>query len=494
MKGTQAHTLASSDLLSLVDGVAVTDHHMQMAYAWHPSRGSDLEVLYVAAMGRKQPFSLWRVALEAAKPLPSLTKAIPLLGWYEREMHELYGIDFDNHPELYPLVLHEGTQLTHPPMHPSSTASLEFKRQPWLLPGMNHEELQLLPFGPVRAGVCESAQFLYLYAGESILHFHERLFFKHRGMEKRFEHLSADLGVVLAERVSGVGSVAHALAYCQAVETACDAQVPLRAKKWRVILAELERLYNHLHYLGRLCHTTTLKVGEVEGHLLEEKLKQLNAEITGSRFLRSLLQPGGLRREPRIEPLKSALAPLRAEVLNYCDRLLNTNTHIDRLLGTGVLNIQVAIDEGATGPVARASGIVYDFRVDHPYADYAALEFMTPTQAEGDAYARMQVRIQEITHSFDLIQLTLQSMALGPIHQDCVVMPHAEGLGWCESPRGGLFYAVHFDELGRLARVKIKSPSFSNWRVFPFTVHGSNMMDYAINEASFGSTISGCDR
>jgi Ni,Fe-hydrogenase III large subunit len=67
-------------------------------------------------------------------------------------------------------------------------------------------------------------------------------------------------------------------------------------------------------------------------------------------------------------------------------------------------------------------------------------------------------------------------------------------LGWAESPRGSLFYAVHFDDKGRLERVKIKSPSFSNWRVFPFTVHDSNMMDYAINEASFGLSIAGCDR
>ena len=77
---------------------------------------------------------------------------------------------------------------------------------------------------------------------------------------------------------------------------------------------------------------------------------------------------------------------------------------------------------------------------------------------------------------------------------DCVPPPGSEGLGWAESPRGSLFYAVHFDGDGTLSRVKIKSPSFSNWRVFPFTVHDSNMMDYAINEASFGLTVAGCDR
>lgn len=82
----------------------------------------------------------------------------------------------------------------------------------------------------------------------------------------------------------------------------------------------------------------------------------------------------------------------------------------------------------------------------------------------------------------------------GPVHTECKIAPDSEGLGWSESPRGTLFYAVHIGRDGKLARVKIKSPSFSNWRVFPFTVHDSNMMDYAINEASFGLTIAGCDR
>ncbi len=82
----------------------------------------------------------------------------------------------------------------------------------------------------------------------------------------------------------------------------------------------------------------------------------------------------------------------------------------------------------------------------------------------------------------------------GPICAGFVPSPLSEGLGWAEGPRGSLFYALHIGADGRLARVKIKSPSFSNWRAFPFTVHDTNMMDYAINEASFGLTIAGCDR
>ena len=92
------------------------------------------------------------------------------------------------------------------------------------------------------------------------------------------------------------------------------------------------------------------------------------------------------------------------------------------------------------------------------------------------------------------MQRALDLLPDGPVRADCRSLPNSEGLGWTKSPRGTLFYAVHIGGDGKLARVKIKSPSFSNWRVFPFTVHDSNMMDYAINEASFGLTIAGCDR
>jgi Ni,Fe-hydrogenase III large subunit len=113
---------------------------------------------------------------------------------------------------------------------------------------------------------------------------------------------------------------------------------------------------------------------------------------------------------------------------------------------------------------------------------------------DGDAYARAQVRAAELDASIAIMQRVLLLLPDGPVRAECEAVPGAEGLGWSESPRGSLFYAVHFGGNGRLSRVKIKSPSFSNWRVFPFTVHDSNMMDYAINEASFGLTVAGCAR
>ena len=154
----------------------------------------------------------------------------------------------------------------------------------------------------------------------------------------------------------------------------------------------------------------------------------------------------------------------------------------------------MAFDQGATGPVERASGLDRDLRRDHPYAHYAELPVTVTTLAEGDAYARSRVRVAEIEAAFALCQRVLLLLEPGEIRVDCVAPPLSEGLGWTEGPRGSLFYAVHVGADGKLARVKIKSPSFSNWRAFPFTVHDTNMMDYAINEASFGLTIAGCDR
>lgn len=461
----------------------------QFAYAWAPAT-TELEVRYVIAVQGHRPFVQWRVAAEERR-LPSLTPISPLLGWYEREMTDLYALLFKGHPEPKPLVLKAGAVAPCapglPPPHPDLSSDA--------LPQMDEPDIQELPWGPVRAGVVESGEFIYFYAGEQIIHYHPRLFFKHRGIEQRFEGLSPSAGTVLAERVSGVGSFTHALAFCQAVEDAAGCTPPPRAKLLRVLLAELERVYNHLYYLGHLADTTTLKVGHAQGVLLAEQAKQINGRLCGSRFLRNLLIPGGLRRDVEIGPwLGPELDRLGREAKRYVDLLGRSKSYLDRLVTTGILDRKTAFDQGATGPIERASGLDRDLRRDHPYAAYEGLPLAVAGAAAGDANARADVRAAELLESFSLIRAILDRLEPGGVLVPCKPRRGAEGLGWAESPRGSLFYAVHFGAGERLKRVKIKSPSFSNWRVFPFTVHGSNMMDYAINEASFGLTIAGCDR
>ena len=477
MNGADLREVVQGQLHENAENLLRAGGRMQMLYALRDGAGGP-ELRYLAETGERC-FMVWRCRPE--RDPPSLARVWPLLGWYEREAADLYGLRFADHPEPQPLVLQD-----------TGTANGNGRRN---LPDLDAEAVQQLPFGPVRADVLESAEFTFLYIGEQIIHYAPHLFFKHRGMERRFEGRDLRTGIVLAERVSAVGSVAHGLAYCQAVEAACGCIVPARARSLRVLLAELERLYNHLHYLGHLANTTTLKVGEAEGKLLEERAKQINARLTGSRFLRSLLVPGGLRRD--LAPgdwLGDELERLREKAARYTSRLEASESHLDRLITTGVLPHQIAFDQGATGPIQRASGFDRDLRRDHPYAAYADLPLTVPVREEGDGYARQRVRIEEIDAAFVLMQRILLLLPDGPVLAECAPQPGAEGLGWSESPRGSLFYAVHLGADGRLVRVKVKSPSFSNWRVFPSTVHDTNMMDYAINEASFGLTISGCAR
>ncbi len=490
---------AADSLLSALGDAPRAHGRMQMAYACGCADGG-IEVIYVLSQGANLPYKVWRVRPQD-HTLLSLANKLPLLGWYEREMMDLYGLRFTNHPEPHPLVLHEGMPREPAPLSrpfDRHATALDFSPQPPTVPQVIGPDIQRLPFGPVRADIVESAQFLFFYIGEGILYYQPRLFYKHRTMEARFAGCTLRAGSVLAERVSGIDSAAHALAYAQAVEAAMGWRAPPRARYLLVILAELERLYNHLHYLGQLSKTTTLKVGEAEGLLLEERVKQLNARLTGSRFLRSLIIPGGLTRDLDISGLGKALDAITDEIDRYLQRLEATRSHLDRLLTTGVLDRQVAFDQGATGPIERASNLDRDLRRDHPYANYEKVRFAVPVQQDGDAHARSLVRMEEIRESLAIIRQTIGRVKPGPVLR-CDVMeepdPQGEGLGWVEATRGGLLYAVHLDATRtRLQRVKIKDPSFSNWRVFPFTVQDSNMMDYAINEASFGLSIAGCDR
>jgi formate hydrogenlyase subunit 5 len=494
MKGTVLTDIAPHELRSALERLLAEGGRTQMVYAWYPEPDR-IELRYLASAAAGEDFRMWRCTPNAE--MPSLADLAPLLGWYEREIMDLFGLSFRFHPEPHRLVLHEGIPPASPPFSPAAhgEALIPTGSHRHLVPALEAPEVQELPFGPVRADVFESAEFVFFYLGERIIHYQPSLFFKHRGMEKRFEGRTPGAGVVLAERVSGVGSFAHALAYCQAVEAAAECTVPPRAAALRVLLAELERLYNHLHYLGHLAGTTTLKVGEAQGKLLEERAKQINARLTGSRFLRSLLVPGGLRRDLDPKPwLGAALEALREDITTYTDLLEHSDSYLDRLIGTGLLEREVAFDQGATGPIDRASGVDRDLRRDHPYAAYGSLNLEVPVEQAGDAEARAKVRVAEIGASLALMQRVLLLLPDGPVAASSAPLPGSEGLGWAESPRGTLFYAVHIGAEGRLARVKIKSPSFSNWRAFPFTVHETNMMDYAINEASFGLTIAGCDR
>lgn len=459
-----------------------------------------VNLLYVFSIPSEHAFIGVRTSPNSAdRSFRSVTPVLHAAHWAERELHDLFGVVPSGHPNLARLVLH--------PDWPAGVHAFrrEFDRFN-VVPRLDAPEPDLasqrdgefeLPFGPIRAGVVESAHFRFLTVGEEIRRVEMRLFYKHRGIERLFEGQPIALCPVIAERISGLSSFAHSLAFCQAVERAAGVEVPLRAQLLRTIYAELERFYNHVGNLANLAEATSLRVAQAQCSLLQERIKQLNARLVGHRFLRGINTVGGLRRDlstDALDDLLGSIARLGGDCVVLIDLLLSTKTFLDRLVGTGVLPEKVARDHGAVGPVARGSGLKRDLRHDHPYAAYATLSLNVPVYHYGDALARMRVRMDEITESLQVIREAASRLEPGPILAGPPTLSGGqEAIGYAESPRGAIVTYVAIGEDGTLRRCKIRSPSFNNWYLFQTTVENTMMMDWPINERSFELTHAGCD-
>ena len=163
-----------------------------------------------------------------------------------------------------------------------------------------------LPFGPVRSGVMESIEYLIETPGEDIPHLNIRPHYKHRGIAKQFENRTVADGVLVAERVEGISSVAHALAYCHAVESLADTHVPIRAQLVRVVYAELERIANHLDVAMRLADAAGLAVATARFGWHKEVLMRLVSQLCGNRFGRGVVVPGGISDGLHVDPIALA--------------------------------------------------------------------------------------------------------------------------------------------------------------------------------------------
>jgi Ni,Fe-hydrogenase III large subunit len=352
-----------------------------------------------------------------------------------------------------------------------------------------------IPYGPIRSGVFEAAQFVIETGGEDVLALDVRPLFKHRRLESRFAGLTLDHASYLAERVAGIASVAHGIAFAEAVERAAGVEPPRRAALWRTVLGELERIANHLDVAARLAEDPALAVGAARFAILKEDVLRLQAELAGSRFARGLVCPGGIRREPSLPPSSLAGRLLGLERALERDRrlLLGTTSFTDRLIGSGRLDRATVERLAAVGPVARGSGLSTDARFERPYAAYARLGFEVVTREEGDAMARLEVRFGEVAQSLHLIRQALDGLARanGEVRVACNGCGAA--LGWSEAPQGEVVYWVAIED-GRVVEAHVASPSFRNWALFAESFRGDVLTDFAFIEHSFGLTPAGASR
>lgn len=438
----------------------------------------------------------YRVLTEAGEgPVPSLTLVTAAAAWYERELHDQFGIEIAGHPDLRPLLLHENWPRNCHPMVQSARPA-EWSQEPYPFLKVEGDGVAEVAVGPVHAGVIEPGHFRFSVMGDNVLFLELRHFYTHKGTEKLFQGAPVMNAQMLAESVSGDNCFSHAVAYCQAIEQAHSVQVPRRAQLIRLIGLELERMMAHIADVGALSGDVAFVVPAAYCSRIKEDLLQAGARVVGTRYWRGISVPGGVTRDinpAASEALRQAVEQAADEFARMGSIIIERPSVQSRFETAGVLRHQVAEDLGVVGVVARASDIDFDVRRDHPYGAYQGLTVHVPTLHYGDVLARARVRIAEVAVSARLILNALDQLQPGRIKTDFRPDIAFEGFSAVESPRGELLYWAK-GENGRLARCYIKSPSFQNWPALPHAVAGNVIADFPLINKSFNLSYSGCDR
>jgi formate hydrogenlyase subunit 5 len=443
-----------------------------------------------------------RVPLEM-RSVPSISAQVHAADWYEREAEDLFGLDFEGHPRLGDFVLHDQVwQETLAPMRKEFDPRANFKKRPrkdWRPTLVVQDPGSFaMPVGPVyEGGVGESVHFLLETVGEDVIRALPRLFYNYRAVEKIAEGMPVCDALLLAERFSATSAFAHSLAFCQAVERALHVEVPPRALRLRVALAELERLRRHAGTVAGICKSTALSVSEAHASIIEEKLLRASCQFAGHRYLFGLNRPGGLRRDfdaAACAELLGAVDRASAELRELEERLRYSSSFLDRLEDVGVVSRESARDLDLAGPVGRASGLRNDLRQTCPYSGYEAYRFEVPREQEGDGYARLRVLFAEAQESARLIHQAIESLDPGEVGAEFKPTRAAAASGWVEAPIGAALHWVRLDREGRVERYRILSPSFRNWLGLHVAVEEFAFQDFPIILATFGLSATECDR
>ncbi len=470
--------------------------------------GADFKVRYVfePISGTPDRFVSLLASVPAESPeVPSLTRAVPAANWHEREMRDLFGIVPAGHPDPRPLVVHDGWPLGVFPFRKDFDAAQRVPVEsaaefPHLV--AEGEGVFEIPVGPIHAGIIEPGHFRFTSVGETVLHLDARLFYTHRGLEKRMEGRSPLEAFFIAERICGVCSIAHGLGYCEALEQIAGMPAPPRARLIRSIALELERLYNHVGDIGNVCAGAAFHYGNATGLRLKETLQQLNERLAGNRFLRGLVIPGGAGLDLTPELLADLAATVHhtlAGLEGLMGRIEANPSVVDRLDDTGVLERQAALDLAVTGVAARASGVERDARRDHPHAAFAdagAPALQLVTASEGDAMARIKVRFFEARESVRLIGEFVRRLAPGALRAALAEPLPGDriGIAAIESPRGEAVHWLRTDAHGAIERYHLRSPSFHNWPAVALAAETAIVPDFPLVNKSFELCYSCTDR
>ncbi len=355
----------------------------------------------------------------------------------------------------------------------------------------------VIPFGPQHPVLPEPLHIKLVMEDENIVDAIPAIGYVHRGLEKLTETKEFTQNIFVVERVCGICSVMHAMAYCQGIEELMNIEIPDRAKFLRVIWAELHRMHSHLLWLGLLADAFGFESLFMQVWRDREKVMDIMEETAGARVVISANTIGGTRRDLNKEQMNKILVIID-EIKHDLEQVeavfLNNYTVKHRLVGRGLLSKADAIELCAVGPMARAAGIPMDLRTTG-YSAYGQLDFEPVTHTDGDNYARTYVRLYEVYQSIDLIK---QAIAKIPEGEHVVPVkgnpPKGEVISRVEQPRGEVLYYLRANGTKNLERLRLRTPTFQNIPSLIKMLPGSQLADVPLLILTIDPCISCTER
>jgi Ni,Fe-hydrogenase III large subunit len=434
------------------------------------------------------------VSLECPeRRFPSVGKHHPPALRLERTIHDLYGLSAEGSPDVRPWLDHNrwGARF---PLGDRVDAFPE--AEPYSFLAAEGDGLHQIAVGPVHAGIIEPGHFRFTASGETVVRLEQRLGYVHKGIDGLMTGASLERGAQLAGRVSGDSTVAYAYAFARAAEIALDLAVPDRAVFLRALLAELERLANHLGDIGAICNDASFALMHAHCGILRESVLRTAGAAFGHRLMRGIIVPGGVSRDigqdgPAI--IRAALDNIRLRFPALVELYDNTASLQDRTVDTGTLAPPLARQYAAGGYIGRASGRAFDVRRTLTYPPYDSLRFEVPVLGEGDVNARIWIRIREVEQGLSLIEQILSRLPEGPIRNDVPLGGQArEGMAIVEGFRGDVLVWLRLRN-GLIERCHLRDPSWFQWPLLEAVIENNIVADFPLCNKSFNCSYSGHD-
>jgi Ni,Fe-hydrogenase III large subunit len=457
---------------------------------------SDGEAVHLALHAEEAPEVLVISLPCPERRFPSVAATHPPALRLERTIRDLYGLEPEGSPDTRRWLDHGRWGVRQPlGAHEAAPPTGD----PYAFHAATGPPLHQIPVGPVHAGIIEPGHFRFTCNGEAVVRLEERLGYVHKGVDGLMRDAPLEKAVKLAGRVSGDSTVAYAIAFARAVESALGLEPPPRAVFLRALMAELERLANHFGDIGAICNDASFSLIHAHCGILREHVLRVADASFGHRLMMDCVVPGGTATDlaqAGAQGLPTLIRTIRRRFPELIELYERTASLQNRTITTGILTRELARQYGAGGFVGRASGRAFDARKQPGYAPYGDLRFDIPVRQEGDVDARVWVRINEVAQSLALIEQVLDRLPAGAVRTDpgpSAGGDAAEGLALVEGFRGDVLAWVRLSPDGRIARCHLRDPSWFQWPLLEAVIEGNIVADFPLCNKSFNCSYSGHD-